>query len=148
MGDRMSYASTDLGSVRNRLGAFDWYFFLLQDGLADQLRAEIEDNFDRLGKIVGQDAVVIRGYDQRRFQREVREAYAGMMPKLKEVLPPAIFITDVHPAKLENYDAGGGGQFMVFPLRAIADRGSMADFLSRLVEAIEDPDALATLRAE
>jgi hypothetical protein len=139
----MSYGCTTLGSLV-RLQQFEWYIFLLQDGLSDQLRTEIETNFDRLGQIVGENAVVIRGYDPQGFRREVHEAYGGMYPRLQEVSPPALFVTDVPPARLG--DAKAAGRFIVFPLRGFRrEDGSVADFLSSLADALADPEAIAAL---
>lgn len=139
----MGYSCTTLGSVR-RLGRFEWYIFLLQDGLSDQLRSEIENNFDQLGRSVGEEAVVIRGYDPQRFRREVQEAYAGIYPRLQQIRPPALFVTDLSPARLSDPEAGG--RFMIFPLSNFRqDEGSVADFLSSMVDALGNADALAAL---
>jgi hypothetical protein len=88
--------------------------------------------------------VVIRGYDQQRFRREVQEAYAGIYPRLEQITPPALFVTDLSPGSLA--DPGAEGRFMMFPLRSFRqDDGSVADFLSTMVDRLRDPDALAAL---
>ena len=139
----MGYSCTSLGSVK-RLNQFEWYIFLLHDGLSDQLRSDIEENFDQLGRNVGEEAVVIRGYDPQRFRREVQEAYAGMYPRLREVRPPALFVTDLAPARLQEPEPAG--KFMIFPLRGFRrEDGSVADFLSSLADALADPEAMAAL---
>jgi hypothetical protein len=141
----MGYACTSLGSVK-RLGQFEWYIFLLQDGLSDQLRSEIEENFDQLARVVGEEVVVIRGYDPQRFRRQVQEAYSGMYPRLQEVRPPALFVTDLAPARLQEPELAG--RFMVFPLQGFRrEDGSVADFLSSLADALADPQAVAALEA-
>lgn len=139
----MSYACKTLGSV-SRLTGFDWYIFLLQDGLADQLRDEIERNFDALGRIIGEAAVVVRGYDPQGLRREIREAYGGMYPRLERIEPPALFVTDVPPPRLDDPEVAG--RFIVFPLREFRHAGgSVADFLSSLADALTDPVALEAL---
>lgn len=139
----MAYSCSTLGSVK-RIGAFEWYIFLLTDGLSDALRSDIEQNFDRLGAIVGENAVVIRGYDPQRFRREVREAYSGIYPRLGSIRPPALFVTDVSPKTLEGQNAQG--RAIVFPLKNMrSEHGSVADFLSALADSLLDPQALSAL---
>lgn len=140
----MSYTCTTLGSV-SRLGSFDWYIFLLQDGLSDGLRDEIERNFDLLGRALGEPSVIIRGYDPQRLRREVQEAYAAMYSHLGGVSPPALFVTDLAPGRL--HEPNVGGRFMVFPLRGFRQtNGSVADFLSSLAESLSDPEAVEALK--
>jgi hypothetical protein len=87
---------------------------------------------------------VIRGHDPQRFRREVQEAYAGMYPQLREVSPPALFVTDLPPARLQEPEPAG--RFMIFPLRGFRrEDGSVADFLSSLADALADPEAMAAL---
>jgi hypothetical protein len=127
-----------------KLGAFEWYIFLLTDGLSDALRRDIEENFDKLGEIVGENAVVIKGYDPQRFRREVREAYSGISPRLGSIRPPALFVTDLSPKALESQNAQG--RAIVFPLKNMRpEHGSVADFLSVLADSLTDPETLSAL---
>jgi hypothetical protein len=139
----MAYSCSTLGSVK-KLGAFEWYIFLLTDGLSDALRRDIEENFDKLGEIVGENAVVIKGYDPQRFRREVREAYSGIYPRLGSIRPPALFVTELSPKALESQNAQG--RAIVFSLKNMRpEHGSVADFLSVLADSLTDPETLSAL---
>ena len=141
----MSYSARDIGKIPS--SGFDWYIYLLEDGLSDEGRNQLATNFEKLGQAVGPDALVVRGYDPLSFKNEVQEAYSGVYEFLGPVLPPALLVSDTAPANLAR--ARETAYVMVFQLTKLSQsHGSVAEFLSALINALRDPESMEALKTQ
>ena len=140
----MSMVATEIGTVP--ISGFKWYFILLEGPFKDEIRNEIDKHFLTLGKELGEDAIVIRGYEPTRFSKSVETA-AFYEKKWKEnITAPALIILNESPNALTNTDKLKKAKIMVFSLREIFEEAkTIAPFLEKLLNAINEEDAIKAL---
>ena len=66
----MSYIASHIGTVPYSR-EFKWYLIFLECEFEDEIRKEIDANFAALGKEVGGEVLVVRGYDPKTFRESV-----------------------------------------------------------------------------
>jgi hypothetical protein len=144
----MSFVASHLASVPS--SGFRWYLLFIECPFVDVVKKEIDTHFVRLGQEAGRDALVVRGYDGSEFRSSVYEASAFYDEKwLQRAKFPSLIVTSVPPAQaladpanLEN------GKVIIFNLQQIYDeQKTLAGFLSDLVGALNNSDAVAALES-
>lgn len=142
----MSYIASHLATVPT--SGFKWYLIFLEGPLADEIRREIDAHFVTLGREVGKDVLVVRGFDPTAFRESVYEAPAFFDTKWrKRARFPALLVTNCPPPDaLSNAENLEKGKAMIFPLGEVyQEHKSIAGFLTDLVEALKQEDALKAL---
>lgn len=140
-------AATDLVQVPAN-SEYHWYVFLLEDRWDDELRRQLRDNFFTLADEVGPRALVVKGgerfYD---FAQKVYELYRPDTHAYQSLHTPALLITDIAPADLqEDPDRLGQTKTILLPLgERYREATSIVPTLRKVVEAIKDPQAIASL---
>jgi hypothetical protein len=116
---------------------FSWYIFMLEDDFSDALRTQLRDNFEGLGRAVGPDTLVVRGFDPNQIRNEWGVLAIGS---------PALVVTDRIPI-----DAAlpAGARVIDFDLASeYATHDSIVPLLKRLVEALNDSEAMKLLERD
>jgi len=70
----MSYVASSLATVPS-IG-FSWYVFFVESTWNDPIGQQLRANFETLGRRVGPNTLVVRGYDEHAIANEVVEAAA------------------------------------------------------------------------
>ena len=142
----MSYVASHIATVPST--GFRWYLIFLEGPFADEIRKEIDAHFLALGREVGKDVLVVRGFDPTTFRESIYEAPAFFDNKWRERAKfPALLVINCPPsealAKAENLEKA---KVMIFPLAEIyQEHKSISGFLADLLEALKRNDALAAL---
>ena len=125
---------------------FDWYVFVIEDGLRDEIRDHVRNNFIGFGNALGGKSLVASGYDPNVFAGQIEAAYTGICEAVRHMERPALVIADTAPAKLA--EARDSAFVMVFQLQKVmAAHGSVANFFAKLVITLKDPAAKAALKS-
>ena len=98
----------------------------------------INNNYEAIADAIGEDAILVRGFDEEFFGEEVAQKYFGISTRNDDIwkLLPSILITDSHPDRLTE-----GSLRILFPLDRIEKNFSSVDqFLSQLVAFARDGD--------
>lgn len=112
---------------------FDWFVFFVEDNYDDELRRQLRDNFEPLGRAVGPNALVVKAFDPDAMAREWI---------LLGVSPPALVVADHVPVPGEH----DTGRRIELGLDAeFARSHSIVALLKQLVEALHDPEAMQAL---
>ena len=142
----MSYIATHIATVP--ASGFKWYLIFLEGPFADEIRKEIDSHFITLGREVGKDVLVVRGFDPTVFRESVYEAPAFLDEKWRERAQfPALLITNCPPSDaLSNAENLEKSKVMIFPLGKIfQEHKSIAGFLTDLLRALKNKDAFKAL---
>jgi hypothetical protein len=70
----MSYIASHVATIPTR--GFEWYLIFLEGPFTDEIKKEIDAHFVTLGREIGKDALVVRGFDPTAFRESVFEAPA------------------------------------------------------------------------
>lgn len=140
----MSMVATEIGTVP--ISGYRWYLILLEGPFTNEIRNEIDKHFLKLGQELGEDAIVIRGYEPTRFRKSVETA-AFYDKKWKDnITEPALIILNESPNALTNTDKLRKAKIMLFSLREIfEERNTIVPFLEKLLKAINEEDAIKAL---
>lgn len=98
----------------------------------------INNNYEAIAYAIGEDAILVRGFDEELFGEEVAQKYFGISTRNDDIwkLLPSILITDSHPDRLAE-----GSLRILFPLDRIKKNFPSVDqFLSQLVAFARDGD--------
>jgi hypothetical protein len=142
----MSYIASHLGTVP--ASGFKWYLIFLEGPFADEIRREIDAHFTTLGREAGKDVLAVRGFDPTAFRESVYEAPAFFDEKWRQRARfPALIVTNCSPTDaLSNAENLEKGKVMIFPLGDVyQEHKSIAGFLTHLVEALKQEDAIKAL---
>src|SRR5271169_3607550 len=115
----MSYIASHIATVPTR--GFQWYLIFLEGPFADDIKKEIDAHFVTLGREVGKDALVVRGFDPATFRESVFEAPAFYDVKWNERAKfPSLIVTNRAPGEaLSDANVLEKGRVMIFPLADI-----------------------------
>ncbi len=145
----MGYIATDLARVPG-IG-FEWYVFLLEDSWNNDLRRELSENFENLAKEVGPKALVVRGAEPKSFFDQVFYEYALRNRGLegRDFPLPALLIADTPPMEIrEDKERILEAKMILLPLAPEYRRlGSITDFLRKVAQSVQDPEAFDALNA-
>jgi len=142
----MSYSASHLATVP--ASGFKWYLIFLEGSFTDEIRKEIDANFNTLGREVGKDVLVVRGLDPTEFRESVYEASAFLEKKWRErARPPALIVINCAPAEALGNPANlEKCKLMIFSLADVyQEHKSISGFLTYLVDALKQEDALKAL---
>jgi hypothetical protein len=142
----MSYIANHVATVPK--GNFAWYLIFLECPFTDAVQKEIDEHFVTLGREVGRDILVVRGFDPTTFRQSVFEAPAFKDEKWRDRARfPSLMVTNRAPSEaVTNNKILDKGKVMIFPLAEIyGERKSLAAFLSDLVQALKSEDAMSAL---
>lgn len=67
----MSMTASDIGTIP--VSGFNWYVLYLEDAFSDPISEELSSNFITLGREVGRDILVVRGFDPNSFYASAYE---------------------------------------------------------------------------
>lgn len=98
----------------------------------------INKNYLKIADAIGEDAIIVRGFDEDYFGEEVALKYFGISIRNDDIwkLLPSILITDSHPDRLTENSLR-----ILFPLNRIETHFTSGDqFLSQLVAFAKDGD--------
>src|SRR6266498_1144130 len=95
----MAFVASCLATVPT--SGFDWYVFYLEHTWDDPIKQQLLNNFQELGRRVGPNALVVRGYDAEEFAREVADAAGLLEERSRKIQPPALLVSShpFHPGK-------------------------------------------------
>lgn len=144
----MGIAVSDLAGVVSS-GKYNWYVYFLDDDMKDDLRKELRDNFDIVGKGIGIQNLAIRGYDPTPFSSQVYTHYFPYLykkfPSWKEFPIPSLLLTNISP-DLVKPDQLPDGITMVLPIvKGYVRPGSISDLLKDLMVTLKNPDSMTSL---
>jgi hypothetical protein len=142
----MSYQATNVATIPDR--GFKWYLIFLEKAFEDELRKEIENSFETLGREAGEDALVVKGFDATRFRESIYEtpAFNDEKWRARAGFPSLIVLNKPPREALSSTEALENAKVMIFPLKEIfREEKSLSDFFSDLVGALRNPDAVAAL---
>ena len=141
----MTMCASRIGSVPTE--GFEWYVVLLEGQFGDEIRSQIDKYFLQLGKGVGADVLVVRGYDPIEFKNSFIESASFYGEgDWKNVDVPALVVTDAVPKAIESRDGLDGAKVMIFPLRQIYERHKdISIFFDKLIKALHSSDAADAL---
>jgi len=145
----MSMVASDIGTIP--ASGFNWYVLFLQDDYDDPINYELSSNFLVLGREVGRDVLVVRGYDSNEFYTSTYEAITLYDVEWQDKMArPALLISDTAPRLLLQERAKlHAAKLILIPLAPFRTKpqGSVIDLLRRLVTALKDEDAVNALTA-
>jgi hypothetical protein len=139
----MSMIASDIATIP--ASGFSWYVLFLEDPFNDPIKNELSNNFIELGKEVGRDVLVIRGFDANEFYQSAYETFG----EVNNMTRPALLISDTAPVFLLEEDAKlRAAKLILIPLASFRNRppGSIAELLRHLVIALKDDDAVRALK--
>jgi len=67
----MSMIASDIATIP--ASGFEWYALFLEDAFDDPVKTELSNNFLALGREVGRNVLVIRGFDPKEFYNSAYE---------------------------------------------------------------------------
>ncbi|MBB3392809.1 hypothetical protein FHT82_005598 [Rhizobium sp. BK275] len=124
----------------------DLYIFIVGNGIRSRQQEELRGNFLNIAREIGQDAVIVDGFDENLFSKEVISRYFGENQEGLEDLFPALVLTDTHPdhLHLESF------KIIISLRRAEQKYGDLAAFFSALVRFAQgrNPDFLRDVGRE
>jgi hypothetical protein len=137
--------ASKIGSVPT--SGFDWYVVLLEGPFANEIREQIDRHFMALGKEVGPDVLVVRGYDATAFKDSFIESAAFYGPEdWKKVEVPALVVTNALPTAVEQQGGLDKARVMIFPLRGAYEKHTdISVFFGKLITALHSADASSAL---
>jgi hypothetical protein len=144
----MSYIAHHVDTVPS--ANFLWFLIFLESPIPDDVSKQIDSYFLTLGREVGRDVLVVRGFDPSDFSQSVFEANAfGDVTWNKRARFPSLVVTNRAPSKAVNYtNVLEKGIVMIFPLAEIVRQDkSLSGFLNDLVEALKNEDAIPALES-
>jgi len=142
----MGYIASHIATVPST--GFQWYLIFLEGPFADEIRKEIDAHFLTLAREVGKEVLVVRGLDPSAFRRSVYEAPAFFDEKWRKRAEfPALIVTNRVPSEaVSDANALEKGKVIIFPLADVyREHKSIAGFLTELVEALKQEDAIRSL---
>lgn len=144
----MGIAVSDMAGVVSA-GKYNWYVYFLDDDMKDDLRKELRDNFDVVGKGIGIKNLAIRGYDPSIFSSQVYNHYFKYLvekyPAWKSFPIPSLLLTNISP-DLVQHDGVPKGIAIVLPIvKEYVRPGSISDLLKELMETLKNPDSITSL---
>jgi hypothetical protein len=148
----MGYTASSVATVPaiNGLGQeFQWFIFLLTGGWQNDIRDEIQRNFDYLAEEIGTENLLVKGTDPGRFYQEVIRQYFLHLKGIDEgsIPLPALLVTDTVPAKVTFNDGEVNARVIIFPLaEALIRDGILTDFLRKLSSTLKDTEAFDDIK--
>lgn len=142
----MSFTASHIATIP--ASGFKWYLIFLEGPLSDGIRKQIDEHFIALGRETGRDVLVVRGFDPTPFRDSVYEASAFFDEKWRaRARFPALIVTNLPPADaLSDVMNLEKGKVMIFPLAEVCeDHGSLSGFLTDIVSALKEEDAITAL---
>ena len=139
----MSMIASDVATIPAE--GFSWYVLFLEDAFDDPLKTQLSANFLTLGREVGRDVLVVRGFDPSEFFKSAYETVTLYDPEWTDRLRrPGILVSDTAPRLLLSEPAKlRAAKLIYMPLASFRERpsASLSDLLRQLVAALRDPDA-------
>jgi hypothetical protein len=113
-----------------------YIFAVAPHGWEGGLYDVVENNFSKIARAIGQDAVIVKGLNEELFSEQVCKTYLGKhYSNLLDDLP-ALLITNTHPEQTTEETSK-----LFVPLRRAEEKfGSVDAFLSRLIRFVRDGD--------
>lgn len=146
----MSMIATDVATIP--AAGFSWYILFLEQIFHDDLSKQLSENFITLGKEVGRDVLVIRGYDPNTFFDSAYETFTLYDDEWNDRLQrPGILVSDTAPALLLSEEAKlKSAKLIYLPLSSFqkTPTNSLASLLRQLVKSLNSPDAYQALRRQ
>jgi hypothetical protein len=143
----MSMIASDIGTIP--ASGFSWYVLFLEEIWNDPIKAELQSNFLELGKQVGPEVLVIRGFDPEEFYQSAYETLTLYDEEWhKRITRPSLVISDTAPRLLLGESAKlRAAKLIVIPLAPFRNRppGTIVELLRHLVAALRDENALSAL---
>jgi hypothetical protein len=143
----VSYIASNIATVPSV--GFKWYLTILEGPFADEIKREIDAHFLTLGRAAGKDVLVVRGFDPTEFRESVEAAVFYDEKWFQRVKFPSLIVTNETPSKaLAEKGALDNRKVMVFPLADIyKEHQSITGFLTDLIDALKQPDAVEALES-
>lgn len=114
------------------------YIFAIGGSWDGGLIDVINKNYLKIADAIGEDAIIVKGFNEEFFGEEVAQKYLGFSTRDDRIwkLLPSILITDSHPDHLTDESLR-----ILFPLNKIeANFASVDQFLSQLVAFARNGD--------
>jgi len=144
----MGIAVSDLAGVVSA-GKYSWYVYFLDDDMKDDLRKELRDNFDVVGKGIGIKNLAIRGYDPVYFSSRVYNHYFKYLvekyPSWKRFPIPSLLLTNISPDLIQPDNVPEGIAIVLPIIKEYVRPGSISDLLKELMETLKNPDSITSL---
>ena len=142
----MGYIASHIATVPST--GFKWYLIFLEGPFADEIKKEIDAHFLTLAREAGKDVLVVRGLDATAFRQSVYEAPAFFEKTWqKRAKFPSLIVANRVPSEaVSDANTLEKGKVMIFPLAEIySEHKSIAGFLTELVDALKQEDAIRAL---
>lgn len=137
----MGYVASSLATVPR--SGFAWYVFVIEMSWEDSIKKQLTDNFLQLGKRVGPDVLVVRGYDEAAMAKEVVEAVALADRRFETLEPPALIVTNRPLQSFSSPDGLQGAKIITFDLRGV--NVDLPRLFEQLVDALRNSEAMDAL---
>ena len=114
------------------------YIFAIGGSWDGGLIGVINKNYLKIADAIGEDAIIVRGFNEEFFGEEVAQKYFGFSTRDDRIwnLLPSILVTDTHPDQLNDNSLK-----ILFPLEQIETNfASIDQFLSQLVAFAKNGD--------
>ena len=139
----MGYLARNIARIPS--AGFEWYVIVLEDDWDDDLRRDIDRNFNNLVDRVGEKSLTVRALNNPRdFTEQVHDAYG-----LETTAPiPALLISDLPPTNaLQHPEMRSNANTIIFPLgRKGSGVKDLPGFLEKITTALRDDDAVGALK--
>lgn len=124
----------------------DLYIFVVGNGIRSRQQQELRENFLNIAREIGQEAVIVDGFDENLFSREVIAKYFGEKQKGIDILFPALVLSDTHPDHLHSESF----KIIISLRRAEEKYGDLPAFFGALVRFAQgsNPDFLRDIGSE
>jgi len=143
----MSMVASDIATIPTT--GFTWYVLFLEEAWNDPIKIELQNNFLELGREVGRDVLVIRGFDPNEFYSSAYETLTLYDAEwFNRITRPALLISDTAPRLLlEEAAKLSAAKLILIPLTSFRGKpaGTIVELLRHLVTALRDDNALAAL---
>lgn len=143
----MTMVASDIATIPT--SGFSWYVLFLEDTFNDPIKSELSSNFLELGREVGEEVLVIRGFDPNKFYDSAYETVTLYDDEWRRRMTrPALLISDTAPKLLLEESAKlRAAKLILIPLAPFRSKppGSITEMLRDLVSALRDEDALRAL---
>jgi len=122
----MSMIASDVATIPCE--GFSWYVLFLEDAFDDPLKTQLAANFLTLGREVGRDVLVVRGFDPSEFFQSAYETITLYDPEwTKRLKRPGILVSDTAPRLLLSEPAKlRAAQLIYLPLASFREKPALS----------------------
>ena len=131
----MGYMISSLGKLPIEEDV-EFYIFVINGGWRGGPTGIISQNFERIARDIGPQAVIAKGFEGTSWSNEICEKYLGKKHTVLFSFLPALLITDSHPERLKPESMR-----LLMPLREVEDWfGTFDQFFSSLIRFVRHKD--------